>query len=157
VALLENPDQLSLLRRQPERIHDAVEECLRYDPPVQFIGRIAKEELEIRGKTLGKNHAVLLMLASANRDPEQFEDPDTLDITRKAGSVLSFGRGRHLCIGAPLVRAEVATGLSCILEQLRNLERAEGPLRWIPRMGHRWLQSLPVSFDPPAERRSSSR
>lgn len=148
VALLEHPDQLSLLLKEPERIHDAVEECMRFDPPVQFVARVATEDLEIRGKVLRKNQAVLLMLASANRDPERFEHPDTLDITRQASIQLSFGRGRHLCIGAPLVRAQVAIGLGSILEHLENLQRVEAPLQWIPRMGHRWLESLRVSFDP---------
>lgn len=161
VALLEHPDQLRLLVREPARIHQAVEECLRYDPPVHFVGRIACEDIEIRGKTLRKDQAVLLMLASANRDPEHFDRSEEFDITRtsaKAGSPqLSFGRGRHLCIGAPLVRAEVATGLSSILEGLPNLARLDRPLRWIPRMGHRWLEALPVSFDVEAETAESSR
>ena len=147
VALLAHPGQLDLLRREPERINDAVEEVLRYDPPAQLIGRIANEDLKLRDKTIRKNQPILLMLASANRDPEHFENPETLDITRKPGSMLSFGRGRHLCIGAPLVRAEMAIGLGSIVEHLGNLTCLEAPLRWKPRMGHRWLASLRVSFD----------
>ena len=153
VALLENPDQLRLLRREPARIHGAVEECLRYDPAVHFVGRIAKQDLEIRGKTLRKDQAVLLMLASANRDPACFENPDDFDITRPANPLLSFGRGRHLCIGAPLVRAELAVALGCIAQTLSKLEIREDPLHWVPRMAHRWLESLRVSFESPSSSR----
>jgi len=70
------------------------------------------------------------------------------DITSETGPVLSFGQGKRLCIGAPLVRAEVAIGLGSLLVKLRNLECRESPLRWIPRIGHRWLESLRVTFDP---------
>lgn len=151
VALLENPEQLALLRREPARMGRAAEECLRFDPPVQFIGRIANEETTIRGKTIRKHQAVLLMLAAANRDPAVFALPDRFDLTRfdpakQAPAALSFGRGRHLCIGAPLVMTELATGLACILEALPNLALAPEPPRWVPRAGHRWREELRVSF-----------
>lgn len=148
VALLDHPAQLELLRREPERIDAAVDECLRFDPPAQLIGRVARENVELRGKVLRKDQPVLLMLAAANRDPEQFDAPNAFDITRRTGTMLSFGRGRHLCIGAPLVRQQMAIGISQIVRELRNLRRAHAPLAFVPRMGHRWLTALPVSFDP---------
>jgi len=96
-ALLRNPDQLRL-RAEPARIPAAVEELLRYDSPVQFTTRILTEPLVIGGKELPKDAFVLLGLGAANRDPEQFPDPDRLDVGRADNKHLSFGLGTHFCL-----------------------------------------------------------
>ena len=146
VSLLEYPDQMELLKQRPGLIDAAVEECLRYNPPAQFIGRIAKEDIEIENKTIRKNQHVLLVLASTNRDPDHFPDPDVLDITRQGVAHMSFGRGRHSCIGAPLVTLELQAALTAIIGGLENLGLGDQRLGWAQRMGHRWLESLPVTY-----------
>jgi pimeloyl-[acyl-carrier protein] synthase len=148
VALLAHPSELRRLQEDPKLIHPAVEECLRYDTPGQFIPRVALEDIAFGKKVIGKNAGVFLALASANRDPAQFHDPDRLDITREQNPQLAFGRGRHSCIGAPLVRLEIATGINVILRHLRDLKQKEVGFKWMPRLGHRWLENLPVTFTP---------
>jgi len=148
IALLENPEQLAKLEARPELMPLAVDECLRFDPPSQFIARIATEDIVVRDVEIRKGDAIFLVLAAANRDPERFEDPDELDITREANQHVSFGRGRHFCIGAQVVRLHVEVGLRSILKRLPDLKRKQGPIRRVERPGHRWLESLPVTFSP---------
>lgn len=148
VDLLDHPEQLELLRQQPELMDGAVEECLRFDPAGQFIGRVVREDVCIRSQPIRKNQVIQLVLASANRDPARFEDPDRLDITRSENPHLTFGKGRHSCVGARLVRMEMAVALARILESLPGLTRRDPSWRWQARMGHRWLESLPVRFTP---------
>jgi len=147
-ALLANPSELTRLQEEPQLIHRAVEECLRYDSPGQFIPRVALEDIAFGEKLIRKNAGAFLVLASANRDPTQFRDPDRLDIGREQNPHLAFGKGRHSCIGAPLVRLEIATGINVILRHLRDLKQKEVALKWMPRLGHRWLENLPVTFTP---------
>ncbi|HIF05832.1 MAG TPA: cytochrome P450 [Gemmatimonadetes bacterium] len=143
-ALLEHPDQWELLEREPELLPCAVDECLRFESPAQFIGRVAKEDLEINGQLIRKNEAVLLLLGSANRDPEQFDDPDRFDVSRDPNPHLSFGRSRHSCIGGTLVRLQMQTALGVLLQLIPRIEVSESGLTWQPRMGHRWLSELRV-------------
>jgi pimeloyl-[acyl-carrier protein] synthase len=144
--LLAHPDQLQLLRRQPELMPRAVEEILRFESPAQFVGRVALEDLSIRGVTVRKNSAVLLVLGSANRDSDRFEEADRFDITRAPQPNLAFGRGQHACIGGPLVRIEVEVALRELLQSLPRLA-AKGDLqRWTPRLGHRWLAEFPATY-----------
>ena len=105
-ALLQNPDQLALLRKRPELITAAVEELLRYDSPVQLDMRFAVRDLEIGGRFVRSRTMIVPAIGSANRDPERFERPDELDITRSDAGNISFGRGIHHCLGAPLARLE---------------------------------------------------
>src|SRR5581483_11887798 len=96
LALLRNPEQFDVLRREPERIEHAVEELLRYDSPVQTTTRIAPEDIEFdAGHTFRKGQQVALMLGAANRDPSQFRDPERLDVTREDVKHVAFGHGIH--------------------------------------------------------------
>jgi cytochrome P450 len=122
LALYRNRDQLELLRSDPSLMPNAVEEFLRYDSSVQLTGRDALEDSEIRGVALPRGRAVLTLLAAANRDPEAFEDPDRLDITRERIKPLAFGGGIHLCLGAQLARIEAHVALSVLLDRLPELE-----------------------------------
>ena len=146
LALLRHPEELRRLREHPEYIQTAVDECLRYESPAQFIARVALEDLTIAGTPIRESQAVLLVLGSANRDPGQFEEPDRLDVARAPNPYLSFGKGRHSCVGAHLVRAELEVALRAILRELPGLALGQPAPRWRPRLGHRWLESLPVTF-----------
>ena len=142
--LIQHPDQLARLRAQPDLLAPAMDECLRYESPGQFIGRVANEAFEIDGVSLQKNDAVLLLLGSANSDPAQFEDADQFDISRFPNPHLAFGKSRHACVGASLVRLEMQTAVSLLFDRFDDLELAQNELNWQLRMGHRWLQDLPV-------------
>lgn len=147
-ALLQHPEQLQLLRENPELMPMAVEECLRYESPAQFLGRIALEDMSLGGVAIRKHASVLLMFGSANRDPAKFDNPDQLDITRRPNAYLSFGRGQHACVGRPLVKLEIEVALTALLQDLPDLKMKENRLHWMPRLGHRWLSELPVTFTP---------
>ncbi len=126
-ALLKNPDQLQLLRDSPEMIDDAVHELLRYDPPVQLDGRLVTEDVEIGGKRLRANDRVISFIGAANRDPEAFENPDVLDITRPKKSHLSFGRGIHYCLGAPLAILEGKMAILALLDRFPTMRLVADP------------------------------
>jgi len=148
ISLVDHPAQLRRLREEPGLVPRAADECLRFDPPNQFIARIARETCELHGRTLRAGEAVLLVLAAANRDPAHFEAPDELDVARAGSPHLAFGRGRHVCVGAKLVRMQMAAALTGVAQRLRGLELRDPRIRRVPRFGHRWLESLPVLFEP---------
>ena len=146
-ALLQNPEQLALLKAQPQLLSQAVDECLRYESPAQFVGRVALEDMELRGVKITKGSGVLLVIGAANRDSRQFANADSLDITRSPNPHLSFGKGKHACIGGPLVRQEVEQALAVLLANLPDLAQPQPELQWQQRLGHRWLQRLPLAFN----------
>jgi len=125
LQLLRHPDQLALFRERPELAKEVVEEVLRFDPPVQFDGRICVEATEIAGVRIEPGEFVMTLLGAANRDPSQFSDPDTFDITRgerdqAADRHLSFGFGIHYCLGAPLARLEGEIALRSFTQRFPN-------------------------------------
>ena len=126
-ALLKHPAQWQKLREQPELIHAAVEEVLRYDTSVPFIHRIARENLVIRGQHIPKGQFVFLGLASANHDPEQFSNPERFDITRTPNKHVAFGHGPHLCLGGELARRELEIGFGTLFRRLPDLQFAAQP------------------------------
>ena len=145
-ALLRHPDQLKRLRDDPSLIPTAVEELLRYDSPVQFTHRILTADVELGGKTLRAGQMVLLLLAAANRDPEQFPDPDKLDVSRQNNKHVAFGLGSHFCLGAPLARLEGRFVFEALLRRAPNL-RLDGPApRYRQNFNLRGLESLHVSL-----------
>ena len=143
-ALLRHPDQLALLREQPELIPSAVEELLRYDAPVQLDARIARRDLELGGVAVKEGTLVTLAIGSANRDPERFNEPDRLDITRSGQANISFGRGIHHCLGAPLARLEGRIALEVLLERFDQLEFGSRPPKYRPTVVLRGLEHLDV-------------
>ena len=149
LALHRNPDQLALLKANPELITNAVEEFLRYDSSVHMSGRVALEDIDdLGGKRIPKGESVLCLLGSANRDPAVYPDrPDRLDITRPKIRPLSFGGGIHLCLGAQLARIEAEVAIATLLRRLPELriDNPENP-EWRPTFVLRGLKSLPASW-----------
>ncbi len=121
--LLLYPDQLELLKSKPELIVNAVFESLRYESPVQTVRRLAAQELELRGKKLKVHDTLILLLGSANRDEEQFENADQFDIIRSnANKHLAFGGGIHHCLGSSLAEVEGQIAISTLLQRMPNLK-----------------------------------
>jgi cytochrome P450 len=146
LALLQNPGQREALTSNPELIVPAVEELLRYDSPVQKMGRIALADIHIAGKQIKKGQFVCFSFAAGNRDPEQFESPEQLDITRNPNRHLAFGHGLHYCVGAALARLEGQIVVNSVLRCLPKLKLANENLEWYRNFTLRGLKSLPVIF-----------
>ena len=144
LALLRHPDQLQRLREDPSLIPSAVDELLRFDSPVQTDFRRALEDCEVNGFPLKKRDNIVVLLGAANRDPDVFEDPDRLDVGRGDRSHLSFGRGIHHCIGAPLARLEGRIVLEMLLERFSQISLSGKQPRFRNSIVLRGLQSLPV-------------
>ncbi|MFC4498591.1 MULTISPECIES: cytochrome P450 family protein [Streptomyces] len=140
-------------RRDDALLDSAVEELLRFDGPVELATwRYATEALEIGGESIGKGDPVLVVLAAADRDPERFAEPDTLDLSRRDNQHLGYGHGIHYCLGAPLARLEGRTALETLFRRLPDLQLAVDPadLRWRGGLIMRGLRTLPVEFAPEA-------
>jgi cytochrome P450 len=126
VALLSHPEQLAKMQADPSLAKNMVEETLRYWGPVDFIARrLAKEEMEIAGTPIPRGGHVAVGLASANRDPERFAEPDAFDVTREeANRHVAFGRGIHVCLGAPLARVEGQVAFETLIRRYPELRLA---------------------------------
>jgi cytochrome P450 PksS len=136
LALLEHPEQLERLRREPALVDDAVEELLRYTNPVQHpAARFTAREVELSGVRIPPHAALLPFLASANRDPEAFDAPDTLDVGRTPNRHVAFGFGAHYCLGAQLARLEATVALRALVERFPRLRLGQ------PRESVRWRRS----------------
>ncbi|MBC7977108.1 MAG: cytochrome P450 [Myxococcales bacterium] len=146
LALLRHPEQLERVRTDPALIAGAVEELLRYDSPVQRTARVATEDVEIGGRTIPKHALVVAAIGAANRDPEQFADPDRFDIGRVDNHHLAFGFGIHFCLGAPLARVEGQIAIELLLQRMPKLALALDTPQWRKSSTLRGLTSLPVSF-----------
>ncbi|HXR66707.1 MAG TPA: cytochrome P450 [Ktedonobacteraceae bacterium] len=149
LALLQHPDQLQQLQRDPSLIPAAVEELLRYTTPVSLSDeRWANEDITRHGKLIRKGEMVVAALISANADPQQCPTGATLDVTRRDNQHLAFGKGIHFCLGAPLARLEGQIAFSTLLRRLPNLRLADDPaqLVWNANPMLRGLTSLPVTF-----------
>jgi cytochrome P450 len=145
-ALLSHAEQLWKLRHDPALIGSALEEVLRYDPPLTFVHRVAVADQELSGARIAKGERVLLALAAANRDPEVFPDPDTFDIGRAGARHLSLGSGPHACMGGGLARLELEAALLTLCRRLPRLALdPENPPRRRPgSLMFRGFQTLPV-------------
>ncbi|MEU8530979.1 cytochrome P450 [Streptomyces sp. NPDC048629] len=149
-ALLQNPDQLAALRADPTLIDQAVEELLRYLSVAKSFMRTALVDVELGGQTIEAGTTVVLSYNTANRDPERYTDPHTLDIHRKQGGHLAFGHGVHLCLGQQLARVEMRIALAALIERFPTLRLAvpaeEVALR--PETADIYgVKSLPVTWD----------
>jgi cytochrome P450 len=145
VALLRHPAQLAKLIADPSLIGNAVEELLRYDSPNQNQGRIATEDVALRDRVIRRGDLVHCMVNAANRDPEVFDRPEELDVTRTEIRHVSFGHGIHFCIGAPLARLEARIAIAKLLARFPRIQLATETLDWNDSVTFRGLRSLPVS------------
>ena len=146
LALLQHPEQLDKLKNNPELIHSAIEEMLRYNPSVPRGWRITKEDVTLRGQTIKQGSLVFPILSSANRDPLAFPDPDSFDIERNAKRHLAFGYGIHFCLGAPLARLEGAIVINTLLQRFPNIQLASDTVTWRRDIAIRSLDNLPVTL-----------
>ncbi|HLY30857.1 MAG TPA: cytochrome P450, partial [Ktedonobacterales bacterium] len=148
LALLRNPEQYQRLVDDPALVPNAIPELLRYDPPVQLTGRRVRAEITLGEVTVEAGQHVTVLLAAANRDQEQYPDPNRLDVGRPENRILSFGQGIHFCLGAPLARLEaeiVFQGLTRRFPHPR-LTVPEEALEWQPSIVFRGLTALPVAL-----------
>jgi cytochrome P450 len=153
LALLRHPDQLQMLRADSSLVAGAVDELLRYDSPAQVVARTALQDMEIEGRPIRKGQGIVLLLGSANRDPEVFDHPDRLDVKRHGPSILGFGRGIHHCLGAPLARLEARITFETLLERFAEMRllTADPPFR--DNIVLRGLGVLPVGATVPLAER----
>jgi cytochrome P450 len=145
-ALLNNPEQMLVLRNDPSHMGTAVRELSRYDTPAQIGSRVVAEGFEWHGKELKADQIVITMFGSANRDPSKFTLPDQLDVTRMEAPNLSFGKGPHFCIGSVLANLEAEIAFTAMLERMPHLRLANRELNWVNNINFRGLQSLPIEF-----------
>ena len=145
LALMEHPDQLEKLQKDPGLAATAVEEMLRYDGPFQRNRRVLTQDADLGGQRLRKGQLVMQMLGAANRDPEVFPSPDDFDIERSPNKHVAFGFGPHFCLGAPLARLEAPIAINALLRRLPNLQVATDTLVWKNNV-FRGLERLPVTF-----------
>ncbi|PWA13038.1 cytochrome P450 [Pueribacillus theae] len=142
-TLWKHQDELSKLRADPELTPSAVEEILRYEPPIQRTGRFAQQDVELYGKQIKKGQLVVTLLAAANRDPKQFTDPERFDISRQPNRQIGFGMGIHYCLGAPLARLEGDIVFRKLLSRFSSLDINVSNPEWNRMVIFRGLKKLP--------------
>ncbi|PKB81729.1 MAG: hypothetical protein BZY88_05985 [SAR202 cluster bacterium Io17-Chloro-G9] len=150
LAFTEHPDQWRLLKQNkfeaPDAVVRATEECLRYDPPVKSITRIASEDVEIGGKLIREGSRIRWFISSANRDPDHHSNPDTFDISRWPNTHVAFGSGIHHCLGATLARLEAQEAFKALAERYGSINLETDHVEYQPSITFRSIQSLPVSL-----------
>ncbi len=144
LALLRHTGELGRLRDDPSLALSATEEILRYDAPVHFAFRTAKEDIALEGEPIPKGSQLLLLLASGNRDPDRFSDPDRFDIAREDNHHLAFGFGPHFCLGAPLARLEGEVFFRTLAQRFGAIELLVEAPEYKPNIVNRGLAALPV-------------
>jgi cytochrome P450 len=148
LTLLRHPDVLERLRHEPDLVIGTVEELLRYEPPVQLLpNRIALDDIDIAGTTVPKGSPLTLALASGDRDPRRFRDPDRFEPEREDNQHLSFGSGIHLCFGAPLARTEAQIALPELARRLENPRLVADPPPYRESSTLRGPRHLLIEFD----------
>lgn len=143
-VLMQNRSERTRLVNDWGLTESAIEETLRYESPIQIITRVAGQDLELRGRSVHKGQQLILVLGAANRDPEQFSEPDRYDIGRKHNKHIAFGWGIHFCLGAPLARVEGQIAVKSLLSRFPNVRLYGNDFRWLESMSLRRLESLPA-------------
>ena len=143
--LWRNPDQRALLQADLDRIPNSIEETLRFDNSTQALMRMTLEDVNVAGTRIPANEYVLLLVGSANRDPEVFEDPDRFDIGRDTTEMLSFGRGTHFCMGASLARLEARIAFEEWWKRFPDYEIQSDAIERVHSVNVRGFASLPAT------------
>lgn len=151
ILLMRHPEARKRLQADPSLWSSAIEEMLRFEPPVQWNSRVAREDTELHGVQIRKGEWVNIALAAANRDPARFSNPDVFDITREDNKHLSFGFGPHYCLGAALARMEGSIALSTLLRRFPNLRLAGRKVHWRVDFTFRAQTKLPITLGPPTK------
>ena len=144
LTLLRNPGELSRLAANPGLLESAVDECLRYESPIQKIGRWTAEEVTLGDSVIPAGQYVVSLFGAANRDPVQYPDPDRFDVARHNGTSLAFGKGIHHCLGYGLAKLEGEVAFGALLEKVAAMEPVEAKARWQANTSIRGLEALPV-------------
>lgn len=147
LALLQHPQQWELLRARPELTEPAVEELLRFNSPSKYMPRRVAQDCAIDGVPLREHQRLMVSLAAANHDPEQFDDPQRLDITRADNRHVAFGYGAHFCLGSALARLEAQVALAALARRLVGPRLLESQPAWRMHMIVQGLSRLPVAFE----------
>lgn len=146
VALLRHPDELDRLRAEPGLTKNAVEELLRFDSTNQMNNRLLLDDVRLGGERIPAGDHVAIVLGAANRDPEQFVDPDRLDLSRDLPLHLAFAFGAYYCVGNALARTELQVALRTLLDRLPHLRPAETTFEWRNTLRNRGPQRLRVAW-----------
>lgn len=145
LAMLRHPQYWTALSHDADRVSGIVEETLRYDPPVQLVGRVAGADMTINGVDVPEGDIMMLLLAAAHRDPAVTDRPDEFDPDRPSIRHLAFGLGPHFCLGAPLARMEASVALSAVTRRFPHARLAGEPV-YKPHVTLRGLERLDVSL-----------
>lgn len=147
LTLLRHPQEWRRLAEDPSRAPRLIEELLRYEPPVQFRTRTALADIAIAGTTIPKGAPLVLLLASGNRDPAFFRDPERFDPDRSDNRHLGFGGSLHYCVGAPLARFEAESALVALAQRLKNPRLIEDPPPYRPGAALRGPKHLRIAIE----------
>ena len=146
LVLVRHPDELARLRDDPSLDRTAIEELLRYEGPVHVTARIATTDVEVGGQLIRKGEQAAVVLAAANRDPEQFPDPNRLDVGRTDNRHLAFAAGAHYCLGAALARIEARAAIVTLIRRFPDVELRTADPQWRDHFVVRGLKELRVGF-----------
>jgi cytochrome P450 len=150
LLLIQNPDQMALVQKEPSKIENLVEEVLRLETPTAGMWRVVRQDTKLEGVQIPAGSLVMVRFDSANRDPAKFQDGEGLDVCRQnAGSHVAFGHGIHFCVGAMLARKEMQVAYERLLLRLKNIRLAPGKndLKHFPNVLLRGLKHLYIEFD----------
>jgi len=140
-----HPDQAGVPFADPGRVPDWVDETLRFDTSSQMLLRVARTPLELYGTTVPEGDRILLLVGSANRDEAVFPDPDRYDLDRDTSKLVSFGSGRHFCMGAPLARLEARIGLTELVDRVASYDVDPDGIERVHSINVRGLAALPTT------------
>jgi cytochrome P450 len=146
LLLLRFPDERKRLQDDLALLPGAVDECLRYESPIQLTDRAVLEDCELGGKRIRRHQMVAVVLAAANRDPAHFPDPDRFDVARRDNHHLAFGQGNHFCLGSQLARLEAEVALGALLRRFPGFAGAPDPPAWRRSMIVRGPEALPIAL-----------
>lgn len=145
-AFVEHPDELNKLKDNPELAKNAINECLRYDTPILFNWRVLEEPYVVSGVEIPADAVIWQILAAANHDPDQFENPEIFDIERKNPAHQSFGGGAHFCLGNQLAKMEAKHVFTQLAQRTQGLAINQGEIEWSHSF-FRVMASYPITFN----------